>query len=63
MASPSQSMIPKKKVRIYSEKYLIRTVGMDDASGRWASWMSDPEAMHVLNMPARSWKKTTSSIT
>jgi len=50
-------MIPKKKVRIQSEKYLIRTIGTDDASDRWASWMSDPEAMYMLNMPARNWKK------
>lgn len=57
MAAPSRPMIPKKKVRIHSEKYLIRTIGMDDASDRWASWMSDPEAMHMLNMPARNWKK------
>jgi RimJ/RimL family protein N-acetyltransferase len=58
MATSSQPMIPKKKVRIHSEEYLIRTIGMDDASDRWASWMSDPEAMHMLNMPARSWKKS-----
>jgi RimJ/RimL family protein N-acetyltransferase len=57
VAAPSQPMIAKKKVRINSEKYLIRTIGMDDASDRWASWMSDPEAMHMLNMPARNWKK------
>jgi RimJ/RimL family protein N-acetyltransferase len=47
----------QKKVRIHSEKYLIRTIEADDASDRWANWMSDPEAMHMLNMPARSWKK------
>jgi len=50
-------MIPKKKIRIQSEKYLIRTIGVDDASDRWANWMSDPEAVHMLNMPARSWEK------
>jgi len=50
-------MIPKKRVRIHSEKYLIRTIEVADASDRWAGWMSDPEVMHMLNMPARSWKK------
>ena len=50
-------MIAKKKVRIHSEKYLIRTIEMDDASDRWANWMSDPEAMYMLNMPARGWNK------
>ena len=29
----------------------------DDASDRWASWMSDPEVTHMLNLRARTWKK------
>jgi RimJ/RimL family protein N-acetyltransferase len=58
MPAPNPSKtIPKKKVRIHSEKYLIRTIEPDDASDRWANWMSDPEATHMLNMAARSWKK------
>jgi RimJ/RimL family protein N-acetyltransferase len=48
---------PKRKVRIDSEKYLIRTIEPDDASDRWASWMSDPEVTHMLNLRARTWKK------
>ena len=55
---PAQKLtISQKPVRIHSEKYLVRTINADDASDRWASWMSDPEAMHMLNMPARTWKK------
>jgi RimJ/RimL family protein N-acetyltransferase len=54
MPAPTQ---PKRNVRIDSEKYLIRTIEPDDASDRWASWMSDPEAMHMLNLRARTWKK------
>jgi len=54
MPAPKQ---PKRNVRIDSEKYLIRTIGPDDASDRWASWMSDPEVMHMLNLRARTWKK------
>ena len=57
MPTPNQPMIAKKNVRIHTEKYLIRTIETTDASDRWAGWMSDPEAMHMLNMPARSWKK------
>jgi RimJ/RimL family protein N-acetyltransferase len=57
MPVPSQSTIAKKNVSIHAEKYLIRTIELDDASDRWAGWMSDPEAMHMLNMAARSWKK------
>jgi RimJ/RimL family protein N-acetyltransferase len=52
------AMIPKKTVRIDSEKYFVRTIGADDATDRWAGWLSDPEAMHMLNMPVRAWKKT-----
>jgi hypothetical protein len=37
----------QKKVRIHSEKYLIRTIEADDASDRWASWMSDPVDAHA----------------
>jgi hypothetical protein len=57
MPAPHQSMIPQKVVRIHSEKYLIRTIGADDASDRWVSWMSDPETMRMLNMAARKWEK------
>ena len=54
MPAPEQS---KRNVRIDSEKYLIRTIETDDASDRWAGWMSDPEVMHMLNLRARTWKK------
>ena len=57
MPTPRQSIIPPGIVRIHSEKYLVRTVAADDASDRWASWMGDPEAMHMLNLPARTWTK------
>src|SRR5206468_2052517 len=30
---------------------------IDDASDRWAEWLSDPEAMHMLNSPARRLTK------
>jgi RimJ/RimL family protein N-acetyltransferase len=49
---------PKKSVRIDCDKYLIRTVTTDDASDRWASWMTDPDAAYMLNAPARNLKKT-----
>jgi RimJ/RimL family protein N-acetyltransferase len=57
MPAPELSMIPQKTVRIHSEKYLIRTIELADASDRWAGWMSDPDVMHMLNMAARSWQK------
>jgi RimJ/RimL family protein N-acetyltransferase len=55
---PHASNIPKQTVRIYSNNYLVRTIKLDDASNRWAEWMSEPEAMHMLNSPARTWKKS-----
>src|ERR1700693_5738916 len=57
MPAPRQPIIPPKNVRIQSEKYLVRTIAADDASDRWAGWMGDPEAKHMLNLPARTWTK------
>ena len=36
----------------------MRTIKEEDASDRWASWMSDPDAMNLLNSPARQWSKS-----
>ncbi|HEY6258849.1 MAG TPA: GNAT family protein [Xanthobacteraceae bacterium] len=44
-------------MRIQSENYLVRTLAGEDASDRWAGWMADPEAMYLLNLPARNWTK------
>jgi RimJ/RimL family protein N-acetyltransferase len=58
MPAPNQSMaLSKTIVRIDSDKFLVRTIEADDASDRWAGWMSDPEVRYMLNMAPRSWKK------
>ncbi len=57
MQVPHSSKIPKTIVRIQADKYLVRTIKPDDASERWASWMSEPEAMHMLNARPRNWQK------
>ena len=49
--------LPRKEVRIDSDKYLVRTIEANDASDRWAGWMSDPDVRYMLNMAPRSWKK------
>jgi RimJ/RimL family protein N-acetyltransferase len=49
---------PRTTVRLYSDKYLVRTIKLDDASDRWAGWMSDPEIVQMLNLPAKTWTKT-----
>ena len=49
--------IPKKDILIHCGAYLVRTVRPKDASDRWASWMSDPEAAHMLNSPVTKLTK------
>ena len=55
--TPHVSNKQRQNIRIYCEHYLLRTIKLDDASDRWASWMSDPEALHMLNSPPRRWTK------
>ena len=43
--------IPKKDVLIQCGPYFVRTIRTKDASERWAGWLSDPEAAHMLNSP------------
>jgi RimJ/RimL family protein N-acetyltransferase len=37
-------------------KWLVRTATVDDASERWASWLTDPQASHFLNAPPKAMK-------
>jgi RimJ/RimL family protein N-acetyltransferase len=57
MLTSSSVKIPKKAIRIHCGEYLLRTIKEEDASDRWASWMSDAEAMYLLNSPAKQWSK------
>jgi RimJ/RimL family protein N-acetyltransferase len=57
MPASQPPQIPRKDVRIDAAHYLIRTVTPADASDRWAGWMSDPGARHMLNLGDRSWSK------
>src|SRR5579872_7298277 len=57
MPKPPQPNHPRKDVRIASEHYLVRTIALADASDRWAGWMADPGARHMLNLPERGWSK------
>src|SRR6266702_4176909 len=56
--APRNARPPKRMVRFQSGKYSVRTIRREDASDRWASWLSDPWAMHVLNSPRRSLQKS-----
>src|ERR1700687_736290 len=54
----SHHKIAKKNISVDCGKYLLRTINIGDASDRWASWMTDPEAAYMLNAPARNLKKS-----
>ncbi len=49
--------LPMKMVRIDCGDYYMRTATADDASDRWGQWMADPEAVHMLNAPAKTLTK------
>ncbi|HUI94351.1 MAG TPA: hypothetical protein VLX44_01235 [Xanthobacteraceae bacterium] len=50
--------LPKKTIRIACGDYYMRTVTAADASDRWGQWMADPEAIHMLNAPAKTLSKS-----
>jgi RimJ/RimL family protein N-acetyltransferase len=52
--APNRAKLPKKTVRLDCGDYLVRTVTTEDASDRWGVWMADPEAIRMLNAPART---------
>jgi RimJ/RimL family protein N-acetyltransferase len=49
--------LPKKTIRIDCGDYYMRTLTAADASDRWGQWMADPEAIHMLNAPAKTLTK------
>jgi RimJ/RimL family protein N-acetyltransferase len=49
---------PKRNVNLDCGLYLVRTLKVEDATDRWASWMADAEASHMLNVPAQAMKKS-----
>ena len=53
MRAPQQPKMPKKIVRVDCGKYFLRTLKSEDASDRWASWMSDPKNLRLLNSAPR----------
>jgi RimJ/RimL family protein N-acetyltransferase len=49
MATPPAADIPKRDINLDCGNYLLRTVTGDDASERWASWMTEPKNLRLLN--------------
>ena len=48
----------KKDIWFRSGRYFLRTVKREDASDRWAGWLSDPWTVHVLNTAPRAFTKS-----
>jgi RimJ/RimL family protein N-acetyltransferase len=57
MASPQDQRNSKKNIRLHCGGFLIRRLWPEDATERWASWGSDPEAVETLNTSGRSLSK------
>ena len=49
MQAPQQPKLPKRKIRVDCGKFFLRTLTREDATDRWASWMSDPGNLRLLN--------------
>ena len=47
----------KKEVWFRCGRYFLRTVKREDASDRWAGWLSDPWTVHVLNSAPRAFTR------
>jgi RimJ/RimL family protein N-acetyltransferase len=57
MQAPVSPRQKKKDLRFQCARYVLRTIRREDASDRWASWLSDPWTVHVLNPAVRSYSK------
>jgi len=49
--------VNKKEVWFRCGRYFLRTIKREDASDRWAGWLSDPWTVHVLNSAPRAFTK------
>jgi RimJ/RimL family protein N-acetyltransferase len=54
----SPENIPKREVNLDCGHYLLRTLTADDASARWASWMSDPKNLRLLNAAPKAMSES-----
>ena len=49
--------VTKREVWFRCGRYFLRTVKREDASDRWAGWLSDPWTVHVLNSAPRAFTR------
>jgi len=58
MQPPQTARPGKKELWFQGGRYFVRTIRREDASDRWAGWLSDAWTVHVLNTaPQRLQKK------
>ena len=48
----------KQQLWFPAGRYFLRTIKREDASERWAEWLSDPWTVHVLNTAQRRMTKS-----
>lgn len=54
MPTPTAADIPRRNIDLDCGDYRLRTATADDASDRWAGWMSDPKNLRLLNAAAKA---------
>jgi len=55
---PRDSRPAKKEIWFRCGRYFVRTVKREDASDRWAGWLSDSWTVHVLNSAPTTLQKS-----
>jgi RimJ/RimL family protein N-acetyltransferase len=50
--------VARKDLWFRCGRYFLRTAQREDASDRWANWLSDPWTVHVLNTAPRAFTKS-----
>ena len=57
MGTSSDPRLSKKVGKFYCGRFVVRAL-RDQDTDRMTAWLSDPEALEVLNLPARRLTKT-----
>jgi RimJ/RimL family protein N-acetyltransferase len=58
MPAPRHARPSKKQLWFQSGRYFIRTIRREDASDRWAGWLSDMWTVNALNTAPRQLQKS-----
>jgi RimJ/RimL family protein N-acetyltransferase len=58
MRTPRNERPRKRILRFDCGKYILRTIKREDASDRWAGWLSDPATAQMMNAPSKPLRKS-----